>query len=47
MLDKQITSAYTAIELAIGKDKLHAQLPMPQQSDGQVDGASAFGSTDS
>ena len=49
MLDKQITEAYAAIELAIGKDKLHAQfkinalLPMPQQSDDRVDRASAFG----
>ena len=39
MLDKQITNAYAAIELAIGKDKLHAQfkinaqLPLPQQSE--------------
>ena len=49
MLDKQITNAHAAIELAIGKDKLHAQskinaqLPMPQQSDDRVDKASAFG----
>ena len=49
MLDKQITNAYAAIELAIGKDNLHAQfkinaqLPMPQQSDDRVDTASAFG----
>ena len=49
MLDKQITNAYAATELAIGKDKLHArfkinaQLPMPQQSDERVAGASACG----
>ena len=48
MVDKQISNAYAAIELAIGKDKLHAQfkinarLPMPQQSDDRVDRASAF-----
>ena len=52
MLDKQITNAYAAIELAIGKDKLHAQikinaqLPMPQQSDDRVDRASGFGLVD-
>ena len=52
MLDKQITKACAAIELAIGKDNLHArfkinaQLPMPQQSDDRVDKASAFGSVD-
>ena len=51
-LDKQINNAYAAIELAIGKDKLHAQfkinarLPMQQQSDDRVDRASAFGSVD-
>ena len=48
MLDKQITNAYAAIELAIGKDKLralfkiNALLPMPQQSDERVNRASAF-----
>ena len=53
MLDKQITNAYAAIELAIGRDKLHAQfkinaqLPMPQPSDDRVDKASVFGSVDS
>ena len=37
MLDKQITNAYAAIEIAIGRDKLHAQfkinaqLPKPQR----------------
>ena len=52
MFDKQITYAYAAIELAIGKDKLHArfkinaQLPMPQQSGDRVDTASVFGSVD-
>ena len=52
MLDKQITYAYAAIELAIEKDKLHAQfkinaqLPMPQQSNDRVDIASVFGSVD-
>ena len=46
MLEKQITNAYAAIEIAIGKDKLHAQLHMPQQSDDRVDRASAFGSVD-
>ena len=52
MLDKQITNANAAIELAIGKNKLHAQfkinaqVPMPQQSDDQVDTASVFGSVD-
>ena len=52
MLDKQITNAHAAIEIAIGKDKLHAQmkinvqLPMPQQSDDRVDRASGFGSVD-
>ena len=51
MLDKQITNAH-AIQLTIGKDKLHArfkinaQLPMPQQSDDRMDRASAFGSVD-
>ena len=50
MLDKQITYAYAAIELAIGRNKLHAQfkinaqLPMPQPSDDRVDRASVFGS---
>ena len=49
MLDKQITNADEAIELAIGKNKLHAQfkintqLSMPQQLDDRVDKASAFG----
>ena len=43
MLDKQITNAYAAIEIAIGRDKLPAQLPMPQQSDDRVNRASAFG----
>ena len=53
MLDKQITNAYAAIEIAIGRDKLHAQfkknaqLPMPLPSDDRVDRASAFGSVDS
>ena len=52
MLDKQITNAYAVIELAIGKDNLHArfkinaQLPMPQPSDDRVDRASAVGSVD-
>ena len=41
-----LCSAYAAIELAIGKDKLHAQLSMPQQSDDRVDRASAFRSVD-
>ena len=31
MLDKQITNAYAAIELAIGKDKLHAQFKINAQ----------------
>ena len=53
MLDKQVTNANAAIEIAIGKDKLHtqfkinAQFPMPQPSDDRVDRASAFGSLDS
>ena len=53
MLDKQITNAYAAIEIAIGRDKLHAQfkinaqLPTPQPSDQRVDRASVFGSVDS
>ena len=55
MLDKQITNAYAAIEIAIGRGKLHAQfkinaqLPMPQPSDDRVDiaRASVFGSIDS
>ena len=52
MLDKQNTNAYAAIDLAIKKDKLHAQfkinaqLPMPQQSDDRVDRAFAFGLVD-
>ena len=46
MLDKQITNAYAAIELAIGKDKLYAQFPMPLQSNDRVDTASAFGLVD-
>ena len=53
MLDKQINSAYSAIEIAIGRDKLRAQfkinahLPMPQPSHDRVDTASVFGSVDS
>ena len=53
MLDKQITNAYAAIEIAIGRDKLHAQFkinaqsPMPQLSDDRVDRVSVFGSVDS
>ena len=53
MLDKPITNAYAAIEIAIERDKLHAQiktnaqLPMPQPSDDRVDRASAFGSVNS
>ena len=52
MFDKQITNAYAALELAIVKDKLHAQFkvnaqsPMPQQSDDRVGRAFAFGSVD-
>ena len=53
-LDKQITNAYAAaIEIAIGRDKLHAQfkinaqLSMPQPLDDRVDRASLFGSLDS
>ena len=51
MLDKQIMNA--AIEIAIRRDKLHAQftinaqLPMPQPSDDRVDKASVFESVDS
>ena len=53
MLDKQITNACAAIEIAIERDKLHAQfkinaqLPMPQPSDDRVATASVFGSVDS
>ena len=53
MLDKQITNAYAAIEIAIGRDKLHAQfkinaqLLMPQPSHERVDRASVFVSVDS
>ena len=53
MLDKQITNAYAATEIAIGRDKVHAQfkinaqLPIPQPSDDRVDRASVFGSADS
>ena len=52
MLDKHITYAYAAIEIAIGRDKLlaqfkiSAQLPMPQPSDDGVDRASVLGSVD-
>ena len=52
MFDKQITNAHAATELAIGKNKLHAQfkinaqLPMPQPSDDRVDTAFVFGSVD-
>ena len=52
MLDKQITNANAAIEIAIEKDELHAyfkinaQLPMPQQSDDRVNRGSAFGLVD-
>ena len=52
MFDKQITNAHAATELAIGKNKLHAQfkinaqLPMPQPSDDRVDAAFVFGSVD-
>ena len=49
MLDKQITKAYAAIEIAIGRDKLmHAQfkinvqLPTPQPSDDRVGRTSVF-----
>ena len=53
MFDKQITNAYAAIEIAIRRNKLHAQfkinaqLPMPQPSDDRLDRASVFGSVDS
>ena len=53
MFDKQITNAYAAIEIAIGRDKLHVQfkinarLPVPQPSNDQEDRASVFGSVDS
>ena len=53
MLDKPITNAYAAIEIAIGRDKSHAefminaQSPMPQPILHRVDRASAFGSVHS